>query len=360
MKKILLFLILLIPINTFAISASSAIVMDLDNGRVLYGYNTDEQRLIASITKIMTAIIAIEKGNLEEEIEVSDVIYKAYGSAIYIEVGEKLTLKDLLYGLIMRSGNDAALVIASYISGSTEEFVYLMNEYADNLKMTNTIFYNPHGLEENNGNANKSTTLDMAKLTKYAMENSTFREIFKTKKYTVKTNYKTYVWHNKNKLLSLDYITGGKTGFTELARRTLVTTGSKDNINLVVVTLNAPNDWNDHQTLYENIFNNYESYELLNKDSFDVLDREYYKEDKLYIKNNYNMTLTKEEYKKITLENNLWALDSYSSDMQVGNVLVKLNGEVYHKEPIYVLENSNNNDTKQSWWQKFRSWLFKW
>ena len=132
MKKILAVLFLLFPINVFAISASSAIAMDLDTGRVLYGYNTSEPKLIASTTKIMTALIAIEKGNLNEEIKVTDIIYKAYGSAIYIEVGEVLTLRDLLYGLILRSGNDAALVIAEYISGSVEEFVFLMNEYADN------------------------------------------------------------------------------------------------------------------------------------------------------------------------------------------------------------------------------------
>lgn len=358
MKKLLLFLILLLPITTLAISASSAIAMDLDTGRVLYGYNTNEQKLIASTTKIMTALIAIEKGNLDDEIVVTDIIYKAYGSAIYIEVGEKLTLRDLLYGLIMRSGNDAALVIANYISGSTEEFVYLMNEYATNLGMKNTIFYNPHGLEESNGNANKSTTFDMAKLTKYAMENNEFREIFKTKKYTVKTNYKTYVWHNKNKLLSLDYITGGKTGFTELARRTLVTTGSKDNMNLVVVTLNDSNDWSDHITLYENIFQNYQSFELLNKDTFKIDTKDYYEDDKLFIKNNYNMTLTKEEYKNIKLNINIWKLNDYVDDMQVGVVEVILDDIIYHKEPIYVMKKEVKEE--KSFWQKFRSWLFKW
>jgi len=359
MKKILaLLIILLLPVKTLAISASSAIVMDLDTGRVLYGYNIEEEKLIASTTKIMTAIIAIEKGNLNEEIEISDIIYEAYGSAIYIEVGEKITLNDLLYGLIMRSGNDAALAISEYIAGSEEEFVYLMNEYANNLNMDHTIFYNPHGLEESNGNANKSTTLDMAKLTKYAMENRTFRKIFKTKKYTVKTNYKTYVWHNKNKLLSLEYITGGKTGFTELARRTLVTTGSKDKINLVVVTLNDPNDWSDHKKLYENIFNNYKSYEILNKDKFKIDSKNYYEKDLLYIKNNFYMTLTKEEFKSINLNISLMKLDSYSNDSQVGYVEVKLKDEMYHKEPIYVIK--KEEEKKLNWWQKFRSWLFKW
>lgn len=360
MKKYLLLIVLfLIPLKVFSISASSAIAMDLDTGRVLYGYNINEKKLIASTTKIMTAIIAIENGDLDKKIEVTDIIYEAFGSAIYIEVGEEITLKDLLYGLMLRSGNDAALVIAENVSGSEEEFVYLMNEYATNLNMENTVFYNPHGLEESNGDANTSTTLDMAKLTKYAMQNSIFREIFKTKKYTVKTNYKTYVWHNKNKLLSLDYITGGKTGFTELARRTLVTTGSKNNINLVVVTLNDPNDWQDHQDIYKNIFNSYQSYKIITKDNFEIEDDKYYDEDILYIKNDYSMTLTEKELKKVTLNYNLMKLDDYVDDTLVGYIEVKLGKEIYHKEPIYVKEIKEVED-ELSWWQKFKGWLFKW
>ncbi|MBQ7031527.1 MAG: D-alanyl-D-alanine carboxypeptidase [Bacilli bacterium] len=358
MKRLLLVLIILIPIKVLGISASSAIAMDLDNGRVLYGYNLDEPRLIASTTKIMTAIIAIENGELNKEIEVTDVIYEAFGSAIYIEVGEKLTLKDLLYGLMLRSGNDAALVIAESVSGTEEEFVYLMNEYATNLNMKNTIFYNPHGLEEGNGNANKSSVHDMAKLTKYAMENEVFKEIFKTKKYTVKTNYKTYVWHNKNKLLSLDYITGGKTGYTELARRTLVTTGSKNNMNIVVVTLNDPNDWADHRSIYENIYDKYNSYQIIKKENFKIENEEYYINDKLYIKNDYYMTLTKEELKKLTLNYNLIKFEDYVDDTNVGNIEVILDGKIYHKEPIYV--ELIKQEEKLTWWQKFKRWLNTW
>jgi D-alanyl-D-alanine carboxypeptidase len=361
MKRIIVIMIMLLfPLNTYAISASSAIAMDLDNGRVLYGYNINEKRLIASTTKIMTAIVAIENSDLDREVVVSDVIHKSFGSAIYIEVGEKLTIKDLLYGLMLRSGNDAALVIAENVSGSVEEFVYLMNEYANNLDMNNTIFYNPHGLEENNGNANTSTVLDMAKLTKYAMQNSVFKELFKTKKYTLKTNYKSYIWHNKNKLLSEDYITGGKTGFTELARRTLVTTGSKDNINIVVVTLNDPNDWIDHKKIYQDIFNNYNSYEILNKSKFKIQSQEYYQNDKLYIKNNYNMTLKKNELNNVKINVNLLKLDDYVDDSIVGYAEVILNNEIYHKEPVYVLKNINEKDNKMTWWQKFKGWLFKW
>jgi len=356
MKKLWFMLLMLLPINVFSMSASSAIAMDLNTGRVLYGYNIEEAKLIASITKIMTAIIAIENGNLDKEIEVSDIIYEAYGSAIYIEVGEVITLKDLLYGLMLRSGNDAALVIAQTVSGSEEEFVYLMNEYATNLNMENTFFYNPHGLEESNGDANKSSALDMAKLTKYAMENKVFREIFKTKKHIVKTNYKTYVWHNKNKLLSLDYITGGKTGFTELARRTLVTTGSKNDMNIVVVTLNDPNDWEDHKSIYEKIFNSYKNYKIITEKEFQVKEDEYYKKDKLYIKNDYKMTLTEDELKKLTLNINLMKLDTYVDDTMVGYIEVILNNNVYHKEPIYVKKINIKEDL--TWWQKFKRWLY--
>ena len=357
MKKFLLFLMFLLPIKVFGMSAASAIGVDLDTGRVLYGYNINEKRLIASTTKIMTAIVAIENSDIEQVVTVTDIIYEAFGSAIYIEVGEEIKLKDLLYGLMLRSGNDAALSIAVSVSGSKEAFVYLMNEYASNLKMENTIFYNPHGLEEENGDANISTALDMAKLTKYAMQNETFREIFRTKNYTVKTNYKTYSWHNKNKLLDVDYITGGKTGFTELARRTLVTTGSKNNINVVVVTLNDPNDWIDHKSIYEQIFKNYQNYQILKKDNFKVNEDNYY-QNNLYIKNDYYMTLTKKELKKIVLNINLMKLDDYENDTIVGYVEVELDKEIYHKEPIYYKKQDDKQN--KTWWQKVKEWFLKW
>ncbi len=348
-----------IPLKVFAYSASSLIAMDLDNGRVLYGYNTNEKRLIASITKIMTCLIAIEKGNLDEKIEVDDIIYKSFGSAIYLEVGEKITLKDLLYGLMLRSGNDAALVIAKYISGSTQEFAYLMNEYASNIGMKNTNFVNPHGLEEKDKSANTSSAYDMALLTKYAMENSIFREIFKTKNYTTKSSTKSYVWHNKNKLLDEKYITGGKTGFTELARRTLVSTASKDNINLVVVTLNDPDDWLDHKNIYNKIFKDYQSYLILKKDDFKIKNEKYYQDYNLYIKNDYYMTLTKDELKQVSINYNIYKLKDFINDDIVGYAEIKLDKKIYHKEPIYI-EVKKVKEEKLSWWQKFRRWLFKW
>ena len=127
-------------------------------------------------------------------------VLKSYGSAIYIEVGEQIRLKDLIYGLMLRSGNDAAIVIANEVAGSMDNFVYLMNKIAVDIGMKNTIFLNNHGLEEESGQGNLSTAYDMAILMKYAMKNAIFREITSTKTYKVSTNYKTYVWVNKNKM----------------------------------------------------------------------------------------------------------------------------------------------------------------
>jgi len=233
-----------------AISASSFIVMDMDSNRILYGSNLHKKRSVASISKIMTCILAIENGDLNKEIIIGDEIKGAYGSGIYIKRGEIVTLENLLYGLMLRSGNDAALAIAHNISNNTLDFVKLMNDKAVSLGMNDTVFNNPSGLDDNGGNI--SSAYDMAILTSYAMKNDTYRKIVGTKKYVLKTNMNTYIWYNKNKLLHMaDFITGGKTGFTEIAKRTLVTTASKDNLNIVVVTLNDGNDFKDHLDLYK-------------------------------------------------------------------------------------------------------------
>ncbi len=268
MKKIILLLLLLIPFNIKALSASSYIVMDMDSGRVLEGKNTDKVSLIASTTKILTAITAMEYGNLDDVVKINEDILKAYGSGIYVQVGEELTLDDLLYGLMLRSGNDAALAIASYVGDSVDNFVFMMNEVAKKIGMKDSYFVNPSGLEENDGSANKSTVYDMALLTKYAMNNENYRRIVSTKEIIVKSSYKTYRWINKNKLLSsYKYCTGGKTGYTKKAHRTLVTTASKDNMNLIVVTFNDGNDFKDHKDLYEKYFNNYERVKVIDKDT---------------------------------------------------------------------------------------------
>lgn len=353
MKRfILLIIVLLIPINAWAIqtSASTAILMDMDSGRILYEKNKDEQRLVASITKIMTAVLAIENASLEEEVTVGEEILSMYGSNIYIEVGEKIKLRDLLYGLLLRSGNDAAIVIANYIGKNEENFVKMMNEKAKKIGMKNTIYKNSHGLDEIT--KNYSSSYDMALLSSYANSLKEYRKISNTKKRIVKTKDKTYIWNNRNKLLNrYKYATGGKTGYTPSAGRTLVTTASKNNLNLTAVTLNDGNEYIDHEALYEYGFNNYQKYLIIDKNNF-YIDKNLYK-DKVYVKNSFSYPLRKNEKDKIRVIAKITNLNNYKNNDQVGDITVTLDDEILYKEPIYVSLNKKNN-----WLDKIKS-LFK-
>lgn len=341
MKKIILIIILLIPLNVKAISASAYIVMDTDNLRVLEGNNVHAPYLIASTTKIMTAMVVINNASLNEEIKIGSEVLKSYGSGIYVEVGEKIRVKDLLYGLMLRSGNDAAIALAHHVGGSMEGFASLMNETAKSLNMKNTIFLNNHGLEENNKEGNKSSVYDMGLLSSYAIKNNIYQKITSTKKHQVTTNYKTYIWHNKNRLLnSYEYCTGGKTGFTELAKRTLVTSASKDNINLTVVTFKDSNDFSNHENLYNKYFTNYKNYTILKKGKIKT------KYNNTYINNDLKITLTKLEYEK--LETNI---NYYKENVTniIGEIVLKLNGKVYQVEKIYLEE---EKEEKLNFFQK--------
>jgi D-alanyl-D-alanine carboxypeptidase len=334
------------PISVYAIStsATSAILMDTDNNRILYSENIHEQRSVASISKIMTAVIAIESGKLDNMVVVNDSIKKAYGSAIYISVGEELTLRDLLYGLMLRSGNDASLMIAKYVGGSIEEFVNMMNNKASELGMKESIFNNPNGLDENGGNI--STAYDMAILTSYAMQLDEYKKIVSTKEYKLKTNLNSYVWINKNKLLtSYKYTTGGKTGYTEIAKRTLVTTASKDNINLVAVTLNDGNDFEDHKNLFEYAFNSYTNYQILKSGEIKIYDDDYYSNYKLYIKDSFNYTVSNTEKDNLKIKFNL-DKKIVTEDEKVGLVEVYLNDEKIFQTDIYAskLEKKENKN----------------
>lgn len=360
MKKIFLILLIFIPIKIYALSASSYVVMDYDSARVIEGSNIDNKKLIASTTKIMTAIIALENADINQEVEVSSDVLKAYGSAIYIEVGEKLTLKDLLYGLILRSGNDAAIEIARVVSGSMDDFVKLMNEKAIELDMKNTLFINNHGLEDNQGNGNISSAFDMALLMRYALNNDVFKKITSTKRYTVKSSYKTYDWYNKNRLLNeYKYCIGGKTGFTKKARRTLVTAASKDNKTLIIVTLNDPNDFTNHKNLYEENFKKYDLVKILNKNTFKI-DNVNYKGN-LYIKDDYKILLTKDEVNKIEINYELNEANNYKNNDEIGYALIKLDNKILGKVPIYIstIKEEINEDNK-SWLSKFLDFIFFW
>lgn len=355
MKKIIvvIMLILVMPINVFGLSLScrSCVLMDSDSGRVLYEKDKDNPRLIASITKIMTAILAIESGRLEEEVTVGEEVLTMYGSNIYIELGEKMKLLDMVYGLMLRSGNDAAIVIAYFIGGSEENFVKMMNDKAKEIGMTNTVFNNPHGLDE--VTQNKSTAYDMALLSSYASHNDTYMKIVGTKKYSVQTDKKSYLWYNRNKLLgSYSYATGGKTGYTPSAGRTLVTNASHNNLNLTAVTLNDGNEYISHETMYNYGFENYKNYVILDKNKFKV-DNAYYP-NQIYIKESFKYPLTEVEKENVKVLVKLTKLDKINNNDEVGIVIVKLAGREIYSEKVYVRVNKE----KKNFFQKIWSWLF--
>ena len=314
---------------------ASVVVVDQDTNRVLYGVNEDEQRLIASTTKIMTAMVVINNTDISEVIKCDESILRSYGSGIYVEIGEEISIENLLYGLLLRSGNDAAIQLATYVGGSEEGFAILMNELASSLEMNNTKFINASGLEDESGNGNISTAYDLAKLMSYAMQNETFKTITSTKRKVVKTNYKTYDWYNKNKLLSsYEYTTGGKTGYTKKAYRTLVTSATKDNKNLVVVTLNQKDDFLIHESLYEEYF---KKYKLIN-----IIDsKTYLHEEGMYVEKDFNMLLSDDEINKVSID------IKYTNDAidRIGYVTVSLDGNIYFEENIYLIEEKEDKLT---------------
>ena len=335
MKKLLLILLIPFYIKAYSTNAYSSILMDIDSGRVIYEDNANSIRSVASISKIMTGILAIESGKLNNTVNVDDEVLKAYGSGIYIKVGEEIKLEELVYGLMLRSGNDAALAIAKYVGKSVEEFVSLMNQKAHEIGMKNTTFNNPSGLDQEKGNY--STAYDMALLMSYAMKNAVFRKIVGTKKITIKTNFNTYVWNNKNKLLGMyKYATGGKTGYTKIAKRTLVTTASKNGVNLVAVTLVDGNDFNNHKNLYEEAFKNYKNYKILDKDNLKIIGENYYQNCYYYLNKDFNYSLKENELNQIVIKIFLTKLPNYKSGDEVGKVIIYLKDKEIYNDKVYI------------------------
>ncbi len=228
------------------VSAAAAVLMDADSGRLLYDKNGEKRMLIASTTKLMTALVALEQGGLQQEITVTGG-HMAEGSSMYLRPGEKLTLEMLLYGLLLSSGNDAALAVTECMGGAVP-FVARMNEKAAELGMENTHFANPNGLDDE---AHYSTAEDMAKLAAAAMDDPVLRRVASTR--TARIGGRTLTNHNK--LLSrVEGCVGLKTGYTRAAGRTLVSCAERDGVRLVAVTLQDGDDWNDHASLYEQGF----------------------------------------------------------------------------------------------------------
>lgn len=244
-------LCLCVSAQAVEISATAAILVDADSGRVLYEKQADRRMLIASTTKIMTALVALEHADLSETVTVSANAAGTEGSSMYLKAGEQLSMETLLYGVMLSSGNDAAVAVADHVSGSVEGFVRLMNDKARALGMMDSSFANPNGLDHEK---HYSTARDMAKLACAALENETLMRIASTKSVSIGGRTMT----NHNKLLTMQSgCIGLKTGYTRAAGRTLVSCMEKNGQRLVAVTLQDGNDWGDHQALYEYGYENY-------------------------------------------------------------------------------------------------------
>lgn len=238
-------------------SASSAILIDGESGRVLYEQNAHETRYIASITKLMTALVAMESGHaLDEVVTVKREHTGAEGSSMYLREGEQVTLEALMYGLLLASGNDAALVVADHCGGTVEEFVARMNRKAALLGMENTSFVNPSGLTEE---GHQSTAADMARLAAACMKNDVIAGIVGTRSITIAG--RTFTNHNKL-LWRYEGCVGMKTGYTERSGRTLISCAQRDGQRLIAVTLNDGNDWADHTAMLDFGFASYERAQL--------------------------------------------------------------------------------------------------
>ncbi len=248
---LLLAAVLLLPISAGAISAQKAILVDANTGRVLYEKAADSRSLIASTTKIMTALVVCEQCNVLDRMRIPKEAVGIEGSSIYLREGEVLTVQELLYGLMLHSGNDAAVALAIYCGGTVEGFAQLMNDKARQLGMTGTHFENPNGLDSP---GHYSTARDLATLAAYAMKNPVFAQTVSTKQLKIGQRFLT----NHNKLLwRLEGTDGVKTGFTKAAGRILVSSAVRDGRRLVCVTINDGNDWQDHAALINDGFSRY-------------------------------------------------------------------------------------------------------
>ena len=233
------------------VSAASCVLIEAETGTVLYEKNAHEQRAISSTTKIMTALVTIEAGDLDTAFTVDPMAIRVEGTSMGLQEGDIVTRRALLYGMLLPSGNDAANAAAVSVSGSMDKFAQRMNSYAKAIGMTESSFVNPSGLD---ADGHYSTAYDMALLTRTAMQNETFREICCMSNAQLSFGNPPYQrWlHNSNKLLwNYEGCIGVKTGFTDNARRCLVSAAERNGVTLICVTLNAPDDWQDHARLLD-------------------------------------------------------------------------------------------------------------
>ena len=320
-------------------SAKSSSLYNSDTGTFVYGKNMDMRLPMASTTKIMTALIAIERLDPEEMISVPKEAVGIEGSSLYLSEGDVLRAKDLIYSLMLQSANDAAVVLALRIGNTIPSFAEIMNEKAREIGTENTSFENPHGLDSEN---HYTTAHDLALISAAALKNETFKKIVSTYKYSFKIGEKTRTVVNHNKLLKLyDGCIGIKTGYTKKCGRCLVSAAEKDGVTLIAVTLSAPDDWKDHSALLDYGFEKFESvnnYSLANiPDTIPVISGDK-PEIKIGFAENNGYTV---KYKTDELGVDIQLIPYVTTDINEGDIVGKLivRAEGYAKETeIIALE----------------------
>jgi len=354
--KIIIFTTILFLLTTqaiFAIGAQSAIVIETNTGRLLYSKNIYQKMPMASTTKIMTALVALENGNLKDMVKIDPKAVGIEGSSIYLNHGEEISLEDLLYGLMLRSGNDAATAIAIHIGGSVEEFVEMMNKKAKEIGAINTNFTNPHGLHHKN---HYTTAYDLALITRTAMLNKEFKKISGSQKWVSQREGNNY-FYNKNKTLN-EYEGGDgvKIGYTKAAGRCLVASATRNDMQLISVVLNDYNWFNDAYNLMDICFEKYKPYKVLTNNerikAFVVNDG---KKQKSYLaaKDDIILPLTDEEAKSIITI--FQANEKVSAPISRGTILGK--AKVYIKDKLFATTDliATEDIEKLNWFDKIKN-----
>ena len=343
-------------------SAKSMVVIEAGSGRVLLDKNMDEQRAMASTTKIMTALLTVENvKNLDEVVEINDKAVGIEGTSMYLRKGEKLSVRELLFGLMLPSGNDAAMALAYHVGGSEENFVRMMNEKAESLMLKNTHFANPHGLD---ADGHYTSAYDLAIITAEGLKNQAFRDIVSTKNVKVKGSKagEPRFLSNKNKLLrTFEGCNGVKTGFTDNAGRCFVGSAERDGMTLVCVVLNCGPMFEDCAKLLEQCFNKYKMREILKE--FEVGERVAVSSgEKQFVetltKKAFSYPLSDEEYLNLKIVKNLpKSLEApIKKDEEIGNVEIYLDNNLLFSEKIYTISEVKSIKYLDKIWEVVDNW----
>ncbi len=336
-----------------SVSAVSAVLIEAETGTVLYAKNAEEQRAMASTTKIMTAILTIEAGDLDREFTVDTYAIMTEGTSMGLREGDIVSRRDLLYGILLPSGNDAANAASVSVSGSMSAFVEKMNEKAEELGLKNTHFATPSGLD---ADGHYTTAHDLADLTAYAMRNEVFREIVSCKSKQVEFGNPPYkrTLYNSNKMLTrYDGAIGVKTGFTDNARRCLVSAAERNGVTLIAVTLNDGDDWNDHTRMLDYGFMQVSSYPLETGCSARVAVAGTGKKIGVYAENT-TLSLKSEQRQKLERRIILprMVYGGVNKGDELGSLEFYLDGKPIKSVPLYAAESVPAENEELNFWQK--------